>query len=460
MVSRHRYSRIFPFIFVVIDTILLNLTFTFAFFFKFGLESSLRERGIYLELLIVINALYWALSITRYTGEKFRLNYNIVTEIINFIKLMALHIAVISGVWVLTKGYYLSREQLVITYALFGVVGSLWRFMMLFLLKWYRAKGYNLRNFAIVGYSQSEPLIRKYFDTYPEIGYRFAGYFDDNEEKLNINSLDELKIKIASYKIEVLYCCFPYLHSTKLKEIIDYAQHYSCEVKLIFDYSGFIDKRVNIEYHDIMPVINLSPKPFRDIQAQIFKRLFDISFSLICLLFLFPILIIIALITRCTSKGPVLFSQERMGQYGRPFRIYKFRSMYIDAEMRTGPALSQGDKDPRITGWGRMMRKTRMDELPQFFNVLKGDMSIVGPRPERQFFIDQIVEKNPDYQKLLSIKPGITSVGQVMFGYASDVNEMVDRSHHDMTYLTNVSLAQDVKIILQTMRVIVEGKGK
>lgn len=195
-----------------------------------------------------------------------------------------------------------------------------------------------------------------------------------------------------------------------------------------------------------------------DISTRVIKRAFDIFFSLGFLFVGTPLLILLMFITKLTSEGPVFFKQQRIGINGTPFDIYKFRSMRVDAE-KFGPQLSK-DNDPRITKWGKIMRKTRLDELPQFWNVLKGDMSVVGPRPERQHFIKQIIEKAPGYQLLLSIKPGITSIGQVSYGYAENVDQMCQRMLFDLRYLNEVNLQTDLNIILQTVKVMFQAKGK
>ncbi len=160
---------------------------------------------------------------------------------------------------------------------------------------------------------------------------------------------------------------------------------------------------------------------------------------------------------KLTSKGPIFYSHERIGRYGKPFIIYKFRSMYSGAE-KNGPELSSRN-DGRITPFGKFMRKSRLDEIPNFFNVLKGDMSLVGPRPERKYFIDQITKQAPHYLHLLKVKPGITSWGQVKYGYAENVEQMIARLKYDLIYLDNMSLYVDFKIIIYTVMTIIKRKG-
>lgn len=206
-----------------------------------------------------------------------------------------------------------------------------------------------------------------------------------------------------------------------------------------------------------VPLIEVKPN-LMSIWQQVFKRCFDVCFSFFVLLIGFPFYVFIALLTKYSSKGPVFYTQKRIGRGNKPFNIIKFRSMYVDAESK-GPALSS-DHDPRITKWGLIMRKTRLDELPQFFNVLKGDMSVVGPRPERQYFIDKIVEKAPQYRHLLKVRPGITSLGQVKYGYAENVDQMVKRLQYDLLYIENMSLAMDFRIILFTILIVFQGRGK
>lgn len=205
------------------------------------------------------------------------------------------------------------------------------------------------------------------------------------------------------------------------------------------------------------PLITIDNRLMSEWQYSL-KRATDVFIASIALILLSPVYLITAILVKCTSSGPVFYTQERIGQYGRPFRMHKFRSMYVDAEA-SGPALSTDD-DPRITPFGRFMRRVRLDEIPQFYNVLRGTMTMVGPRPERQYYIDLIVQRAPEYLLLQRLKPGITSWGQVRYGYASSVDEMVERLRYDLLYIENMSPATDIKILLYTIKIIIQGRGK
>jgi exopolysaccharide biosynthesis polyprenyl glycosylphosphotransferase len=188
------------------------------------------------------------------------------------------------------------------------------------------------------------------------------------------------------------------------------------------------------------------------------KRFMDIILSALAIIILSPVYLFCIIGVKLSSKGPAFYTQERIGISGKIFMIPKFRSMIIGAENGT-PMLSSKN-DTRVTPFGKFMRKTRLDEIPQFLSVLKGDMSLVGPRPERQFFIDQITQKAPHYRLLLKVKPGITSWGQVKYGYAENVDQMIERLKYDILYLENMSLAMDIKIMAYTLLTVLKGSGQ
>jgi lipopolysaccharide/colanic/teichoic acid biosynthesis glycosyltransferase len=187
------------------------------------------------------------------------------------------------------------------------------------------------------------------------------------------------------------------------------------------------------------------------------KTVIDYSFTILCLILLIPVTLLLIIAIKISVKGPVIYSQNRIGKDGKTFTIYKFRSMHTGAE--EGIPLLCGKKDKRITSVGRFMRKHKLDEIPNFINVLKGEMSLIGPRPEQQYFINQIVAKKPEYRLLHNIKPGITSWGQVKYGYASNVDEMVKRLEYDLYYLNNRSLWFDLKIAFYTIGIVIKGEG-
>ncbi|MCL2412907.1 MAG: sugar transferase [Bacteroidales bacterium] len=189
------------------------------------------------------------------------------------------------------------------------------------------------------------------------------------------------------------------------------------------------------------------------------KRIIDIVLSIFFGILFLPLILFAIWKVKRDSKGSVFYSQERIGLNEKPFMMYKFRSMIENAESADFPMLSSDDDD-RVTPFGRFMRKYRIDELPQFWNVLKGDMSLVGPRPERQYFIDQIVKTAPEYKRLLRVKPGVTSWGEVKYGYASSVEEMVERMPFDLQYIDNMSLSNDFKILFYTVGTVLKGEGK
>jgi exopolysaccharide biosynthesis polyprenyl glycosylphosphotransferase len=295
-------------------------------------------------------------------------------------------------------------------------------------------------------------------------GFRFVGYIaqanaheDMLQNKLDkLGEMNSIAEVVNRHGVEEVILAVEGEDVSTLTRCINELLPLNVSLKAIPSMYDFLLGRVKMTGILNAPLISISFDLMPMWQANV-KRLADYTVSVLAMVMLLPVALILGVAIKCTSKGPIIFKQERIGQYGRPFWIYKFRSMYADAE-KSGPTLS-GKDDPRVTPVGRFMRKTKFDEIPNFINVVKGEMSLVGPRPERQCYIEQIVRVAPHYVHLQKVKPGITSWGQVKFGYAKNVDEMVERLKYDILYLENMSLFVDLKIIIYTILTIFKGKG-
>lgn len=267
----------------------------------------------------------------------------------------------------------------------------------------------------------------------------------------------ELPALIRAHQVEQVVIAMEPSEHRLIQEILTLLEGSPARISILPDLYQMLLGSVKVSHVFGTPLIEIK-QDLLPVWQEVAKRALDVVGSALFLLLAWPVYAFTAAMVKLSSPGPVFYSQERIGKHGLPFRIYKFRSMYVDAEQK-GPALSS-QNDPRITPWGRFMRKVRLDELPQFWNVVKGDMSLVGPRPERQFYIDQIMQVAPHYRHLHRVRPGITSLGQVKYGYAETVDQMVQRLKFDILYIENMSLAMDFRVMLYTIKIIVEGRGQ
>lgn len=325
-----------------------------------------------------------------------------------------------------------------------------------------RKAGFN--TLIIGGSDKAVDIYNEIMELPKGIGADFTGFININgvdkvlEKKIPyLGHIDDVETVLREHDIEEVIIALESSEHDRLKMIISRLEGGDVKIKILPDMYDILSGTVEMSniFGALLIEVNSEVMP---VWQRTFKRLIDISVSIVALIILLPFFIIMGMLVKFTSPGPIFFTQERIGKNGKPFKIIKFRTMVVDAE-KSGPQLSSSN-DPRITKIGRFMRKTRLDEFPQFINVLLGDMSLVGPRPERQFYIDQIAKIEPQFLELTKVRPGITSWGQVKYGYAENVEQMLDRMKFDLLYLRNRTLSLDFKIMLYTILIIFKGDGK
>ena len=294
------------------------------------------------------------------------------------------------------------------------------------------------------------------------LGYDICGFVSDDERtpvKADRNqvlgTVEDIPVLMEKDNVDEIVLAVESKNNKALLGILYSLYRYKRPIKVLADRFNMLSK-IQLRTIRGIPLVDVTDNNFSPAEQNI-KLFLDKVCSVVALLLLSPLFAYIAWRVKKDSPGPVFFRQERIGYLGQPFWMYKFRTMYVNAE-ENGPSLSSED-DLRVTPFGRIMRKYRLDELPQFWNVLKGDMSLVGPRPERKYFIDEIVKTAPYYYLLHNVRPGITSLGMVKYGYAASVDKMVERMEYDILYYENMSLTLDLTILIYTVKTVITGKG-
>jgi Undecaprenyl-phosphate glucose phosphotransferase len=444
------------------DILLLNFCFWLAYIlvFKKNPVNAISDHYIFLHLSFNLAWLILVLSLKIYDIERVT---RLEKVLFNLFKTVFFHATLVFSFIVSINGYYYSRKHLLITYILFTVTVVSWRFLAVYLLKLFRSIGGNYRAVVIVGAGAVGSQIYNYVKHDVASGYKFLGFFDDYPEQSLlkdkiVGNVNEVKNFAVQHKVSEIFCALPLTSSKRIRELITFCDDNFIRFRMVPDFRGFLNKKVNIEFYNRVPVLTLRSEPLELISNRFFKRLFDIVFSLATILLLFPILFpVFIILIKLSSRGPIFFKQKRSGRRNEVFYCYKFRSMAVNVQSDTKQAVLG---DSRITPIGRFLRKSNLDELPQFFNVLIGNMSVVGPRPHMLKHTEEYSRIIDKYMVRHLVKPGITGWAQVNGYRGTTLNPryMMKRVQYDLWYIENWSFLLDIKIIFLTIYNMIKGE--
>lgn len=449
---------------VVMDAVVLIVSYAFAWWLKFSSGFVDKEIGVlsfefYMRALILIVPLYILLyyAFNLYTpkrvqGRRLEFSNIVLANAVGLLILMAGFFLALSYSEQLKN---FSRSMFIYFFMINIILEEIERLMIRAFLRSIRKNGYNQKHILLVGYSKAAEQYIDRIKQNPQWGYNIRGILDDNIARGTmykgvkvIGSVGNLSYILPENKLDEIAITLGLEEYYKLEKIVAECEKSGVHTKFIPDYGNIIPTRPYTEDLLGLPVINIRYVPLSNTFNALIKRLTDIIGSIICIIIFSPIMLTSAVLVKMTSKGPLIFKQERVGLHNKPFQMYKFRTMYVQTEEEERKGWTQKN-DPRVTSVGRFLRKTSLDEFPQLFNVLKGDMSLVGPRPERPQYVEKFREEIPRYMIKHQVRPGMTGWAQVN-GYRGDTS-IRKRIEHDLYYIENWTLGLDIKILFLTV---------
>lgn len=448
-------------LYILTDFAVVQLSFLLAWWLKFESGWVPYETPMPIENYFLWSLIYGAIAIvtgvivTLYSPKRKK---RFADELFKVIQVHFISLFVLISIMFVIKEIDISRVYLAFYLAFNILLTILYRYVLKASLKHFREKGYNRQFVLIVGAGSLGKRFYNNLRQYPELGYEVVGFLDDNQVWDNLEErhfkpilgkLDDLENILTQELIDDVVLALPLDAHSKYTDIIVQCEKAGVRTLIIPDFFDYLPARPYFDNFAGMPMINVRDIPLDVAGNRLFKRLFDIIFALFAIIIISPILLAVAIGVRCTSPGPIIFRQERVGLNRRNFMMYKFRSMKFQPKTVVDTGWTT-ENDPRRTRFGTFLRSTSLDELPQFFNVLFGHMSVVGPRPERPYYVEQFRDEIPKYMVKHHVRPGITGLAQSE-GLRGDTS-IEERINHDIFYIENWTILLDVKIIMKTIR--------
>lgn len=448
---------------IILDGLVIYLSFCLSYYIRFDcplFKGLFSRNGYWLQLIQYQSMLAVLIPVYLILYARFNLykpkRFQHHTE-----EYMHLFQANTTGLILLLFSLYLlqirhvPRSLLIVFYCMTLLLSFLERALIRFILENNRRKGHNLKHVIVVGFSKAAEAYIDRIKTNPQWGYKIHGIFDDNlEPEFNyrnifcIGKIKDLSRFFENTNMDEVAITVAISEYYKLESIVNICEKSGVHSKFVPDYYRFIPTNPVTEDLNGLPVINIRNVPLTNTTNRVIKRIIDFFGSIICIVLFSPFMLVTAILVKKSSPGPIIFTQERIGLHNKPFKMYKFRSMGVQSAEKEAKGWTTSN-DPRVTPIGKIIRKTSIDELPQLFNVLKGDMSLIGPRPERPQFVEKFKEEIPRYMIKHQVRPGMTGWAQVC-GYRGDTS-IEGRIEHDIFYIENWTLTFDIKILILTV---------